>query len=181
MEITSTARHPFEKCALDIVALMMERMSGNKYILTFQDDLIKFLVAIPIPQQDAETVSKEFVLNIVLKFGARAQLLTEQGSNFLIDLFKSTCKLLKIRKIRTRAFHPESNGSLERSHTVLAEYLRYYVREHQTDRDEWIPYAVYGYNTKVHTTAAYTYTPFELVYGFRSEVPSALRETPKVQ
>ena len=25
------------------------------------------------------------------------------------------------------------------------------------------------------------YTPFELVYGFRSEVPSALRETPSVQ
>jgi len=31
----------------------------------------------------------------------------------------------------------------------------------------------------VHTTTAYT--PFELVYGFKSEVPSALRETPSVQ
>jgi hypothetical protein len=35
------------------------------------------------------------------------------------------------------------------------------------------------YNTTVHTTT--TYTPFELVYGFKSEVPSALRETPSVQ
>ena len=31
----------------------------------------------------------------------------------------------------------------------------------------------------MHTTTAYT--PFELVYGFKSEVPSALRETPSVQ
>jgi len=66
MEITTTDRHPFEKCALDIVGPMMKTMSGNKHILTCQDDLSKFLVAIPIPQQDAETVAREFVLNIVL-------------------------------------------------------------------------------------------------------------------
>ena len=35
------------------------------------------------------------------------------------------------------------------------------------------------YNTTMHATTAYT--PFELVYGFKSEVPSAVRETPKEQ
>jgi len=110
-------------------------MSGNKYILTCQDDLSKFLVAIPIPQQDAETVAREFILNIILKFGAPAQILTDQGLNFLSDLFKITCKLLRIKNIQTAAFHPESNGSLERSHRVLTEYLRHYVREDQTSWD----------------------------------------------
>ena len=112
---------------------MTETMSGNKYILTCQDDLSKFLLAIPIPQEDAGTVAREFVMNVVLKFGAPAQILTDQGSNFLSDLFKSMCKLLKIKKIQTTAFHPESNGSLERSHRVLTEYLRHYVREDQTN------------------------------------------------
>ena len=135
MEITTTARHPFEKCALDIVGPMTETMAGNKYILTCQYDLSKFLVAIPIPQQDAETVAREFILNIILKFGAPAQILTDQGLNFLSDLFKITCKLLRIKKIQTTAFHPESNGSLERSHRVLTEYLRHYVREDQTSWD----------------------------------------------
>jgi len=109
MEITTTDRHPFEKCALDIVGPMTETMSGNMYILTCQDDLSKFLVAILIPQQDAETVAREFLLIIVLKFGAPAQILTDQGSNFLSDLFKSTCKLLRIKKTQTTAFHLESN------------------------------------------------------------------------
>jgi len=45
MEITTTARHPFEKCALDIVCPMMETMAGSKYILTCQNDLSKFLAA----------------------------------------------------------------------------------------------------------------------------------------
>jgi hypothetical protein len=89
------------------------------------------------------------------------------------------CRLLGIKKIQTTAFHPESNGGLERSHRVLAEYLRHYVSEDQTNWDEWIPYAVYVYNTTVHVTTAYT--PFELVYGFKSEVPSALRESPNTE
>ena len=87
--------------------------------------------------------------------------------------------MLGIRKIQTTAFHPESNGGLERSHRVLAEYLQHYVREDQTYWDEWIPYVVNVYNTTVHATTAYT--PFELVYGFKSEIPSALREAPSAQ
>jgi transposase InsO family protein len=104
-------------------------MSRNKYILTCQDDLSKFLVAIRIPQQDAETVAREFVLN-VLKFGAPAQILTDQGSNFLSDLFKSMCKLLKIRKIQMTAFHPDPTVVYKEA-TEYSEYLRHYVREDQ--------------------------------------------------
>jgi len=110
MEITTTTRYPFERCALDIVGPMTETLSGNKYI-TFQDDLSKFIVAIPIPQQDAETIAREFVLNVVLKLGAPAQILTDQGSNFLSELFRNTCRLLRIENIQTTAFHPESNGA----------------------------------------------------------------------
>ena len=179
MEITTTAEQPFERCTLDIVGPLTETTLGNKYILTFQDDLSKYLVAVPVPQQDAETVAKAFVLNIVLKLGVPGQILTDQGSSFLSDLFKNVCRLLRIKKVQTTAFRPESNGSLERSHRVLAEYLWHYVSEDQTDWDEWIPYAAYVYNTTVHTIT--TFTPSELVYGFKSEVPSALREVPTVQ
>jgi hypothetical protein len=109
---------------------------GSKYILTVQVDLSKFLAAIPIPQRGVETVAKEFVFNIVLKFGAPAQILTDQGSNFLSDLFNITCKLLKIKKIQTMAYHQELNGSLERSHWLLTEYLQHYVREDETNWDK---------------------------------------------
>jgi len=84
----------------------------NKYVLTFQDELSKFMVAIPKERQDAETTAKEYVLNTVLKFGTPRNILTDQGSNFISNLFKETCKLLKIKKIQCSAFHPESNGSL---------------------------------------------------------------------
>jgi hypothetical protein len=53
-EITTTARKPSKQCALDIVDPTSDE--GNWYILKFQD-LTKFVVAEPIPTQDAETVA----------------------------------------------------------------------------------------------------------------------------
>jgi hypothetical protein len=66
MEITTTAEHPFEKCYMDVVGLLPISHENNKYILTFQGDLSKYVVAIPIHQQDAETIAKAFVERIVL-------------------------------------------------------------------------------------------------------------------
>ena len=40
---------------------------NNKYILTFQDDLSKYVIAVHMGQQDVETVASAFVVNIVLK------------------------------------------------------------------------------------------------------------------
>lgn len=48
MEITTTARNPFKKWALDIVGPTKVTNKGNRYILTFQYDLKKFVVAEPI-------------------------------------------------------------------------------------------------------------------------------------
>jgi hypothetical protein len=41
------ARKPFERYALDIVGPLVESSLENEYVLTFQDELSKFMVAIP--------------------------------------------------------------------------------------------------------------------------------------
>jgi len=70
-----------------------------------QYDLTKFVVAEPIPTQDAEIVARGFVHNITLKFGIPEVVLTDQGSNFLSELFQNTCKLLRIKRTHITAFH----------------------------------------------------------------------------
>ena len=82
MEITTAASRPFERCALNIVGPTGLTNKGNRYILTFQDDLTKFIAAIPISTQDAETIARKFVQNIVLKYGIPEVILTEQGRTF---------------------------------------------------------------------------------------------------
>jgi hypothetical protein len=146
LQITTTPDVVWVKCALDIVGPLTPTLDGNKYLLTFQDELSKYTVAIPIQQQDAETADKAFVDEIVLKFGIPQTILTDQGSNFLSELFTNTCKLLKIKKIKTTAYHPETNDALEITHRVLVEYLRCFILEDQTNWDKWISYATFVFN-----------------------------------
>lgn len=98
MAITTTASKPFEKCFLDIVGPLPVTESENKYILTFQDDLTKFNINIPMKNQEATTVASHFVSNIICSYGVPEILVTDQGSNFLSEIFKNTWKLLKIKK-----------------------------------------------------------------------------------
>ena len=73
--------------------------AGNKYLLTFQDNLTKFGKGMPIPNQEAATIAKELMTKIILEYGILQIILTDQGTNFTSELFKNVCKLLKINKI----------------------------------------------------------------------------------
>ena len=94
--------------------------------MTFQDELSKYTLAVPIKQQDAVTVAMDFVEEFVLKFGIPQAVLTDQGSYFMSGVFANVCRLLKIKKIKFTACDPQSNGFLERIHRVLVEYLRFF-------------------------------------------------------
>jgi len=95
--ITDTFSKYFEKCALDIVDQLTITITtqGNKYLLTFQDSLTKFSKTILIPNQEANTISKECVTKIILEHGIQEKILIDQGTNFLSEIFENTCKLLK--------------------------------------------------------------------------------------
>lgn len=107
-----------------------------------------------------------------MKYGTPISILTDQGSNFLSEVFKSVCKLLRIKKLQTTAFHPESNGSLERSHHTLGEFLRNYCIGDPLNWDDWIPFAMFVYNTSTHCTTGFT--PIELVLGHKATLPTFL-------
>ena len=137
------------------------------------------MVAVPTEKQDTETIARAFIEKIVLTYGTPQILQTDQGASFMSEVFRNTCKILKIKKIQSTAFHPESQGSIERSHCVLAEYLQHYISEDQTNWDLWVPFATYVYNTTQHSATGFT--PFELLFGRPSTLPSALKKPSEPQ
>jgi transposase InsO family protein len=95
-------------------------LANFPYILTVQDDLSEFLIAVPMRGQTAEEASNAFVENVILVYGLPQVVLSDCGANFLSDTFMRICKLLCIKKIKTTQFRPESNGSNERSYRSLS-------------------------------------------------------------
>ncbi|VVC26736.1 Integrase, catalytic core,Macro domain,Retropepsins,Zinc finger, CCHC-type,Ribonuclease H- [Cinara cedri] len=177
MVVTSTANKPFEKIFLDIVGPLETSTEGNSYILTMQDDLTKLSAAVPLVNHTANSIVKAFVEHFVCQHGIPESIATDQGQDFLSKVFTACCKLLQIEKIKTTAYHPQSSGALERSHRTLAEYLRHFVKENNKDWDQYVSYAMFVYNSTVHTSTGFQ--PYELVYGYPVEVPHSLQKSPQ--
>lgn len=173
LNITSTAKSAFEKVFLDIVGPLPASYYENKFILTIQDDLTKYSIAVPLQDQESDTVARAFVEHCVCKFGVPLIIQTDQGSNFMSNLFIKVAKLLKIKKLNSSAYHPESQGALEKSHQNFIEYLRNYSSKDPMQWDSWLPYAIFTFNSTPHTSTSYM--PFELVHGFKPNLPSSLK------
>ncbi|KAL4112118.1 hypothetical protein QTP88_015966 [Uroleucon formosanum] len=148
--ITSTATRAFEKIFLDVVGPLPRTHSGNSFILTLQDDLTKFAWASPMENHEANTVAQHFVTKFVCLHGIPQSLVTD-------------CE----------------NGSLERSHRSLAEYLRNFIGKDQLNWDTRIPYAIFCHNSTVHS--ATKFQPYHLVYGNSVKIPTSLTNEPEPQ
>ena len=133
-----------------------------------QCNLTKYSDAIPLSDITAETVAANFAYDFICRFGCPVAIRTDQGSNFQSQMLKRFAKIFKIQQFRSTAFRPQTMGSLERSHHTLIEYLKMYTDK--TDWDVWVKYAVFSYNTCVHT--AHGFTPHELIFGQKARLPS---------
>lgn len=165
------ATKPFELVSLDIVGPLPVTTSGHRYLLTFMDYLTRYCEAIPIPNQTAETVAREFVQKIITRYGVPSKLLTDQGRNFVSALFKGVCTLLGVQKLQTTPYHPQCNGMVERLHRSLADMISHFVSSDGKNWDTVVPYALMAYRSAPHTATGYS--PHLLLFGEEMNLPSS--------
>ena len=128
-----------EKIHLDFIGPLTRTKRGNMYILCIVDAFTRWVEAIALPDQTAETTALAAVREFFSRFGYPLSLLTDQGRAFESVLFTEMCKLLQIRKLRTTPYRPSTNGMVERMNAVVIAALRHYVSSDQTDWDEFLP------------------------------------------
>jgi len=131
MVVSTIAERTFEKIFLDIVGPIDLLCEGNLYILTIQDDLPKYSMAVPIPDHTARTVPQAFIEHSDCLHVIPNSIVTEQGREFMGNVFSACCKLLKIKKNITTTYYYQPNSALERSHRTLIETL-YTIQNNKT-------------------------------------------------
>lgn len=175
MQITDTPTGPWQKLAIDFVGELPITNEGNKYIMSVQDNFSKFVIIIPTKSQDAETTAEAFVENIILKFGCPELCLSDRGSNFTSKLFKNCLKLLRVKQLLTTAFRPQTNGSLERFHRPLKDFLKAFVNDSQSNWDKLCPMAQFVHNSTPSETTKFT--PHMLMFGRECTMPSSVKSS----
>ena len=165
---------PFQRVATDIVGPLPKTPSGNRYILVVVDYATRYPEAVAMKSTDAETVAQELV-KIFARLGIPDELLTDQGSNFVSELLNQLSSLLRIRRIKTSPYHPQTDGLVERFNGTLKRMLRRFVQEAPGAWDELLPYLLFSYREVPQASTGFS--PFELFYGRHVRGPlDVLRE-----
>ena len=114
--VTPIISVPYQCLACDLVGPLNRTKSGFRYILTVMCLGTRYPYAIPLKKVDAITVA-EGIMEVVANTGIPMELLSYQGSIFIGKVNSELCRLLNIEKLKTTAYHPQTNGVLERWHS----------------------------------------------------------------
>ncbi|KAG3081999.1 hypothetical protein PI125_g20045 [Phytophthora idaei] len=87
---------------------------------------------------------------VIGRHGVPERLLSDRGSNFTSNLARSLYETLGIKKLFGSAYHPQTQGLVERFNGTLMGMLRMYVSETQTDWDVYLPRVLFGYRNAYH-------------------------------
>ena len=162
---TKYLRHPkvidtsgiiMNKVHLDFCGPFVLTERGNQHILVMVDSFSKFVECIPLKSPTAELTAQASVNYFFSKYGYPNQIVTDNGTNFVSDLFNEVCRMLRIRKSHTVPMRSSGNGQVERIMRQINAAIRCFVGKNPTDWDIYIPLISSALRASVNRHTGYT-------------------------
>ena len=133
---------PFKRLAMDIVGSLPKSWSGKHYILVLCDYATRYPEAVALQTIDAQTIAEELV-RIFSCVGIPEEILTDQGSNFTLNLLAELYNMLHVHAIQTSLYHPRTDGLVERFNQALKSMLKKSTTKEGKDWDTMLPYLLF--------------------------------------
>ena len=111
-----------EKLYIDLVS-MSDTVRGNRYLLMAEDSFSRYCHAYPIPNKEEPTVAKVLMVQHFNINGLPDQLHSDNGREFMNNLWKELFSKLNIQQTSTPPYNPSSNP-VERFHRTIIAMLR---------------------------------------------------------
>ena len=149
----------FERWHIDIVGPLHKNPDGYEYVLLCIDAFTRWTEAFPLKTQSAKETATVLYREVFTRYGSPKVLFSDRGKNFMSNLVKGLCELFEITQHHTSAYHPNTNGMVERQNSTLAQSLRTYCGKEQEKWPELLPSVMMALrkSPSMHSTE---YSPF---------------------
>ena len=159
--------------SIDLVGPFTYRKHKYKYILTIMDRFSRYSAAAPLKTQTSKEIAQQLLSKWIYKMGVPETILSDQGANLhLAEIMKDLYNTLGVNKVRTTAYHPATNGALERRHKDLVNVLKKLTGSHPDDWSDYLDVAIFALNSAICSSTGYA--PNELVFSYQVRVPADL-------
>jgi len=131
------------------------------------DHVTRWIEVAPLPDMTAQTVVEALLTTWISRFGCFSKVTTDQGRQFESELFRHLCKALGTKRIRTCAYHAQSDGLIENVHRTLKTALTACPGPKRWSEN--LPLILLMLRTSVNCEAKVS--PAEAVYGQELRLP----------
>ena len=150
-----------EFLAIDMLGLLPRTPRGCRYLLEICSRYSKLTRTVPLKIFSAETATQAFVSHWVFAYEAPVKLLSDIESQFTSRVFLAMCKILRVWSVFNTAYHPQTNGQVERFIRTPVSSLRDYLADSQSDWDQFTDALTHAYNCTMNRMIGMK--PFDLL------------------
>ena len=144
------------------------------------DRFTRHLVAVLTNCITADGCARILFEHWIVQYGCPEVIVTDQGRQFESAVFDQVCQAMGMEKRRTCAYHPQSNGLVERAHQELKKLMRcLLVPVAEATGHDWesvLPHTLMAYNTTINDTGC---SPKQLL--FATDMVLSAGSTPRVR
>ena len=164
----------FYRWGVDLCGPFARTNSGNVYVMICVEHFSKYAVFVPLPDKEADHTASAFLHHILGRYGACAEVCTDQGSEWK-GSFSALLLSSLIDHRETSPNHPQANGLAERVVQTCKRALRRMARQRAEGRDwdDLLPYIMLGYNCSVHQSTGFS--PYLIMHGVEPTIPPAIK------
>ena len=138
---------------------------GHDSILVVVDQgLSKGVILIPCSKTlTSEGTARLLLENLYKRFGLPDKIISDRDPQFASKVFIELLKLLGIKSALSTAYHPQTDGTTERTNQEIEAYLSIYCASHPENWVQALHTLEFTHNNRRH--ADRHTTPFELMFG----------------
>lgn len=168
---------PFQEVSLDSVVNLPEDSTGNKVILVVIDNFTRYVELFAVKDVSASTAA-QCLLSVSCRYGPVSIIRSDNGSQFVSEVFSKLVELMGSRQLLTVGFKPSANGICERVNAEVVRHLSAIVRCSGI-QDRWsmgLPLVQRILNTSVHSSTGFS--PVKLLFGDAIDLDRGLVSPP---
>ncbi|WVZ79681.1 hypothetical protein U9M48_027234 [Paspalum notatum var. saurae] len=160
----------WEKITMDFIVRLPRTPKGNDSIWVIVDRLTKSAHFIPVKvTHNAPRLAELYIQNVLRLHGVPISIVSDRGPQFTARFWKSLHEALGTKLDYSTAYHPQTDGQMERVNQLLEDLLRGCVLTYGPNWEDSLPFAEFSYNNSYQ--ASIEMSPFQALYGRQCKTP----------
>ncbi|GFX92349.1 transposon Tf2-11 polyprotein [Trichonephila clavipes] len=167
--IPIVSNYPNEILTLDLLGpYPASRPERYRFVLVITDHFIKWSELILLRKVSAQAIANAFFENYISRYGAPISLISDNGPQFISEVFEPLSHRLDIKHMKTITYRPQANLT-ERVNRNLVQMIACFVKENHENWDRFLHEFAFALRTSVNETT--NKTPAELFLGRKIITP----------